>query len=98
VRLSPAGRQLLFLIGSTAARAGHAAMQPTDERGWAVTTVPIESVRHAQHALMQLGADVEVLAPDELRTLVATSAREMVRGYAESGFADVSSGTSSPTG
>jgi predicted DNA-binding transcriptional regulator YafY len=98
IRLSPAGRQLLFLIGSTAARAGHAAMQPADERGWTVTTVPIESVRHAQHALMQLGADVEVLAPDELRALVATSAREMVRGYGESGFAGVSAGATSPTG
>ena len=98
IRLSPAGRQLLFLIGPAAARAGHAAMQPADAQGWAVTTVPIESVRHGQHALMQLGADVEILAPDELRAAVATSAREMVRGYAESGFGDASTDRTSTVG
>jgi predicted DNA-binding transcriptional regulator YafY len=98
IRLSPAGRQLLFLIGSAAARAGHAAMQPAGDDGWAVTTVPIESVRHAQHALMQLGADVEVLAPAELRSAVAASARAMVQGYAGSGFGGPSvAGTSTGT-
>jgi predicted DNA-binding transcriptional regulator YafY len=85
VRLSPDGRQLLFLLGSAAARAGHAAMQPPDADGWAVTTVPIESTRHAQHGLMQLGADVEVLAPADLRTAVAASARAMLERYEGSG-------------
>jgi len=81
IRLSPAGRQLLFLIGSLAARAGHGALEPSDDDGWATTTIPIESVRHAQHALLQLGADVEVLAPRELREAVARSARAMVARY-----------------
>lgn len=81
IRLSPAGRQLLFLIGSAAARAGHAAMQPAGPDGWARTSVPIESVSHAQHALLQLGAEVEVLAPPELRAAVAASALAMVRRY-----------------
>lgn len=84
IRLSPAGRQLLFLIGSIAARAGHQAMHEADADGWAVTTVPIESVQHAEHALMQLGADVEVLAPDALREAVAVAAREMARRYGDS--------------
>jgi predicted DNA-binding transcriptional regulator YafY len=95
IRLSPTGRQLLFLIGSAAAKAGHAAMQPPDERGWTVTTVPVESVRHAQHALMQLGADVEILAPRELRAAVAASAQAMVQGYAGSGFGGLSAGAAS---
>jgi predicted DNA-binding transcriptional regulator YafY len=98
IRLSPAGRQLLFLIGSAAARAGHAAMQPPDAQGWAVTTVPIESVRHGQHALMQLGAEVEVLAPDELRAAVTASARAMVRCYAESVLAGASTAGPSTVG
>ena len=84
VRLSPAGRQLLFLIGSAAARAGHAAMRPPDADGWAETTIPIESVAHAQHALMQLGGEVEVIAPAELRAAVLSSARALVARYEES--------------
>lgn len=82
IRLSADGRSLLFLIGSAAARAGHAAMRPADSDGWATTTVPIESVRHGHHALMQLGADVEVLEPVELRELVAESGRAMAQRYA----------------
>jgi len=84
VRLSVDGRALLFLIGTVAARAGHDAMESPDADGWARTTVPIESVRHAHHALMQLGADVEVLEPAELRERVAASAQAMARRYAGS--------------
>ncbi|MFN2519203.1 MAG: helix-turn-helix transcriptional regulator [Jatrophihabitantaceae bacterium] len=81
IRLSADGRSLLFLIGTAAAHAGHAAMEPADSEGWARTTVPIESVRHAHHALMQLGADVEVLEPTELRELVEGSARAIAHRY-----------------
>lgn len=81
VRLSETGRQLLFLIGAAAARAGDAAMSAPDADGWATTTVPIESVKHAHHALLQLGADVEILAPSELRELIATSARATAARY-----------------
>jgi predicted DNA-binding transcriptional regulator YafY len=89
IRLSEGGRQLLFRIGSIAARAGHAAMGPTDSDGWATTTVPIESVRHATHSLMQLGAEVEVLEPVELREAISRAARAMTERYA-----DESGGTS----
>jgi predicted DNA-binding transcriptional regulator YafY len=84
IRVSEQGRSLLFLIGSAAARAGHQAMQPPDADGWMRTVVPIESVRHASHALMQLGAEVEVLEPAELRELVGASAQAMARRYADS--------------
>jgi predicted DNA-binding transcriptional regulator YafY len=90
IRLSTDGRQLLFLIGAAAARAGHAAMSEPDGDGWATTIIPIESVRHAHHALLQLGADVEVLAPEELRETVAASARATARRYGAAG------GSSSP--
>jgi predicted DNA-binding transcriptional regulator YafY len=81
IRLSATGRQLLFLIGAAAARAGDAAMSAPDADGWASTTVPIESVKHAHHALLQLGADVEILAPTELRELVAASVHAMAERY-----------------
>jgi predicted DNA-binding transcriptional regulator YafY len=97
IRLSPAGRQLLFLIGSSAARAGHAAMQPADPDGWATTSVPIESVRHAQHALLQLGGDVEVLEPAELRDAVLAGARAVLRRYGDSELGGTSAdGVSAP--
>jgi predicted DNA-binding transcriptional regulator YafY len=83
IRLSPAGRRLLFLIGSVAARAGHAAMGDADEYGWAQTTIPIESLPHAQHALMQLGAEVEVLEPADLRAAIAVSAQAIVARYGD---------------
>lgn len=81
VRLSPAGRELLFLIGPIAARRARAAMSDPDDAGWTTTRVPIESVRHGHHALMQLGEHVEVLEPAELRELMATSARALVARY-----------------
>jgi predicted DNA-binding transcriptional regulator YafY len=81
IRLSADGRQLLFLIGSIAARAGHAAMGPADAHGWATTTIPVESIKHATHQLLQLGADVEVLEPVELRAAIARTATEMALSY-----------------
>ena len=81
VRLSPAGRELLFLVGPIASRAARAAMGPPDPDGWATTTVPIESIRHGLHALLQLGADVEVLDPPALRDLMARTARDLAARY-----------------
>jgi predicted DNA-binding transcriptional regulator YafY len=81
IRLSPAGRELLFLVGLSASRAAHEAMTEPDADGWAQTTLPIESVRHAHHALLQLGADVVVVEPVELRELIQRSARELLRRY-----------------
>jgi predicted DNA-binding transcriptional regulator YafY len=81
IRLSEAGRQLLFLVGRIPAREAHRAMGEPDADGWAQTTLPIESVRHAHHALLQLGADVEVVEPDELRGLITVSARSLLERY-----------------
>jgi predicted DNA-binding transcriptional regulator YafY len=83
IRLTEAGRSLLFLIGSAAARAGHEQMGRADADGWAQTTVPIESVNHAQHALLQLGAEVVVVEPEELRARMAAQARRLVERYAD---------------
>ncbi|MBN9619037.1 MAG: YafY family transcriptional regulator [Actinobacteria bacterium] len=74
VRLSPAGRELLFLLGPIAARRARAGLGEPDGEGWATTTVPIESVRHGHHALLQFGEHADVLEPAELRGLIAASA------------------------
>ncbi len=81
VRLSPAGRQLLFLLGSEPARRARAEMGPPEADGWVRTRVPIESVQHAHHALMQLGEHVEVLEPAELRARIAASVGDLARRY-----------------
>jgi predicted DNA-binding transcriptional regulator YafY len=79
VRLSPGGAERLFLLGPIVARQARAAMSEPDPDGWVRTSIPIESIRHGHHALLQLGADVEVLEPAELRELIAASARGIVR-------------------
>jgi predicted DNA-binding transcriptional regulator YafY len=81
VRLSPEGRQLLFLVGPIAARRARAGMSEPDADGWTTTRVPIESIRHGHHALLQFGEHVEVLGPDDLRELIAASARRLVARY-----------------
>jgi predicted DNA-binding transcriptional regulator YafY len=93
IRLSPAGRELLFLIGSIPARRARAEMSPPAADGWSTTRVPIESVRHAQHALMQLGEHVEVLEPAQLRQAIAGSATALLERYSAGGGAEVSSGS-----
>jgi predicted DNA-binding transcriptional regulator YafY len=81
VRLSPEGRELLFLVGPIAARRARAEMSAPDDDGWTTTRVPIESVRHGQHALMQLGEHLEVLEPRALRELISASAQALVARY-----------------
>ncbi len=83
IRLTEAGRSLLFLIGTPAARAGRAAMSAPDQDGWTTTTVPIESIAHAHHALLQLGEEVDVVGPPALRRRMARSAAELARRYAD---------------
>jgi predicted DNA-binding transcriptional regulator YafY len=84
VRLSAAGRELLFLVGPIASRRARAEMSEPDADGWTQTRIPIESVRHGQHALLQLGEHLEVLEPAELRELIAASARALVARYSPS--------------
>lgn len=81
IRLDESGRHLLFLLGEIPAREARAALGDPDAAGWATTTVPIESTRHALHALLQLGEHVEVLAPPELRESIAQSARAIAARY-----------------
>ncbi|MER6256914.1 YafY family protein [Streptomyces sp. NPDC001584] len=49
--------------------------------GWTEARVPIESVDHAHGEFLRLGADVEVVAPAELRDRIAETVRTLVTRY-----------------
>jgi predicted DNA-binding transcriptional regulator YafY len=85
VRISPRGLELLTLISAYTARRGRELAGPADEHGWVETRVPLESIRFAEHRLLRLGADVEVLAPTELRDRMAAVVTELAARYAAGG-------------
>ena len=78
VRLAPGAR----LPGSAGAAAVYNGR--TDERGWTLATVPIESVDHAHAEFLRLGTDIEVLAPAELRERIARTVTELAEIYGNS--------------
>lgn len=82
VRLSPEGRQKLFLLGSQVLRAAEESMGEPDADGWVRAVLPIESVQHGVAALFQLGAGVEVLEPAELRARMSSAVAELAGIYA----------------
>jgi predicted DNA-binding transcriptional regulator YafY len=52
-----------------------------DAHGWYPVTIPIESVEHAASELIRLGAEAEVLEPEELRAALAQTARRVAELY-----------------
>jgi predicted DNA-binding transcriptional regulator YafY len=52
-----------------------------DAKGWTEVEIPIESIEAAVPELLKLGADVEVLGPEELRTAVVRTLRAMNHTY-----------------
>jgi predicted DNA-binding transcriptional regulator YafY len=64
-------------------RAVEASAGPPDADGWFEATLPIESVNHAHEELLRYGADVEVLTPAPLRALLAGTANDLARRYAD---------------
>ncbi|MFJ2889742.1 helix-turn-helix transcriptional regulator [Streptomyces sp. NPDC087305] len=53
----------------------------TESDGWTLMSVPIESVEHAHGEFLRLGADVEVLAPPELRDRIARTVVQLAERY-----------------
>ena len=83
VRLSPRGRERLREVASElVAAAAETSAGPPDADGWVTAVVPIESLTHAHGDLLRLGAQVEVLAPTELREMLAATAVELAALYA----------------
>ena len=70
-----------YVLPPEMSRAARAAAGEPDEHGWLETTVPIESVKHAHTELLKLGAEVEVLAPAELRDRLTATAHALARLY-----------------
>lgn len=82
VRLSARGRERApFLLSPAAARAAVETAGTPDHEGWVRVVLPIESVEHALTELIRLGADAEVLAPQELRERFAQTARALAATY-----------------
>ncbi|PZF98141.1 helix-turn-helix transcriptional regulator [Micromonospora deserti] len=83
IRLSPRGRERLREIASdVVVAAAQRSAGPPDGAGWVTVVVPIESLTHAHGDLLRLGAEVEVLAPAELRARLAATAAELAARYA----------------
>ena len=83
IRLSQVGRDRMSEIMSPAViSAAEATASAADEHGWVTAVVPIESLIHAHQDFLRLGADVEVLEPDELRLRLAQTARSLAAIYA----------------
>lgn len=82
VRLSPRARELVpHYFDPAVARAMDETAGPPDEAGWVQAVLPIESIRHAERALLRLGPDAEVLTPPELRERMLANAEALVRLY-----------------
>ncbi|WP_436494372.1 helix-turn-helix transcriptional regulator [Actinokineospora sp. HUAS TT18] len=83
VRLSPNGFRLLGdALGPAVARAAEeTAAEGAD--GWRTATIPIETVDHAVSQLLRLRAEVEVVAPAELRARVAETAAAIGALYSQ---------------
>jgi predicted DNA-binding transcriptional regulator YafY len=82
IRLSPAGqRRIAELLGSVVIEAVKATATPPDKAGWVTAVVPIESLQHAESEFLRLGAEAEVLAPDELRDQMSGTAQALAGLY-----------------
>ena len=81
VRATARGIVRLKAISQTVKVAIEAIEVVHDADGWATLTIPIEEVGWATREMTKAGAEVEVLAPPELRDAVADVARKMAAFY-----------------
>jgi predicted DNA-binding transcriptional regulator YafY len=82
VRLSAAGRRCLGeLMSAAVIEAAEQTSTVPDQDGWVRAVVPIESLEHAHTEFLKLGAEVEVLAPHELRERLEATVRAMAAIY-----------------
>ncbi|WP_327004792.1 YafY family transcriptional regulator [Dactylosporangium sp. NBC_01737] len=97
VRLSGEGmRRLPDLCPPAVARAVLATAGPPGADGWVEVAWPIESLTHTHSELLRFGADLEVLAPPELRARVAATAASLAARYGsriDCGVQNTSSGS-----
>ena len=80
VRLSPAGMDLLELLGPRVVASARETARP-DHDGWTRCTLPIESIDQGLRELMRLCDEVEVLGPPELRAKTTATLSAMTRRH-----------------
>lgn len=83
LRLSPWGMKMLEAFTSPFARAAATISEPDAADGWCTVTLPVGSVRQACAELLRFGTEAEVLAPPELRALMAEVAAALHRRYGQ---------------
>ncbi len=82
VRMSPdLLARLVDMVEPAIHRAVLETASPPDSDGWTTAVVPIEKPDHAHRLFLGFGADVEVLAPAELRERVRASVTALARTY-----------------
>ncbi|MFC4373184.1 helix-turn-helix transcriptional regulator [Nocardia halotolerans] len=81
-RIDTAHTNLLRLMNDPAAvREALASMGEPDAHGWADITIPSESYEVLTHALLPLGAHVEVIDPPEMRARMTATIESMFARY-----------------
>ncbi|MBL8544323.1 MAG: YafY family transcriptional regulator [Hyphomonadaceae bacterium] len=80
VKLSPTGLKWLREVSPAAAQAVDAEHTKCKPDGWVRAQIPIENVTYARRQLLNLGGEVEVVSPPELRAELAAEA-ERIRSY-----------------
>ena len=82
VRMSKDGRvRIRELMDAAVARAVESTASAPDPDGWITAVVPIESLDHAHTEFLKFGAELEVLQPPELRSLLNDSASALADLY-----------------
>jgi predicted DNA-binding transcriptional regulator YafY len=81
VRVSPGGERLLHMLQEGTPALPLPSDVQRDEQGWAVLRLRFERPDQAGRLLLQLGADIEVIAPIELRHQIAATATDLRRLY-----------------
>lgn len=80
LKISRAGLKRLSKLGVEQARvAAEAARTPGE--GWVEVTTPIESIEHAARDFLRLGAEAQVVSPDELRAAMRDTAARLSELY-----------------
>ena len=83
VRLSPFGLKLFDALGHPYVKARMRVAETADADGWRIATMPVgKTLWHAATELLRLGAEAEVLAPQELREKMAEMTGAMAARYA----------------
>jgi predicted DNA-binding transcriptional regulator YafY len=77
----PTPGKLRLAMGELAAAEALTSAGTPDADGWCTTRFPAESVEVAHSELLRLGADLEVLAPVELRERLAASGAALARHH-----------------